>query len=275
MSFKIVHGDPTAMAALSGQAIGQAARRTQEAEMAFRKQQEAAAAQRALETDYRNFQQQLALYRIQQSDTIAADLRQLDKQRAINEYKDQMEVEAEKRAHAWELEKQEAHSRIDEAAKQRQRANDMAELDAGIAEAEKITDPQQREAAMLALQLKKYRVSDIGSILRAGEEGNGMSPSAYSGLITAVDKARNDLMSRSVMGPVNTAGQATALPTAGGMPPEVRSDPMMALPMVQYFLKRQDIPEELRKDIQDLVDAGADPANILKLNGLQPYIEAL
>jgi hypothetical protein len=44
---------------------------------------------------------------------------------------------------------------------------------------------------------------------------------------------------------------------------------------VQYFLKRQDIPEELRKDIQDLVDAGADPANILKLNGLQPYIEAL
>jgi CRISPR/Cas system-associated endonuclease Cas1 len=94
MAFRVVHGDPTAMAALSGQAVGQAARRTQEAEMAFRKQQEAAAAQRALETDYRNFQQQLALYRIQQSDAIAADLRQLDKQRAINEYKDQMEVEA-------------------------------------------------------------------------------------------------------------------------------------------------------------------------------------
>lgn len=270
MSFKIVHGDPTAMAALSGQAIGQAARRTQEAEMAFRKQQEAAAAQRALEADYRNFQQQLAMYRIQQSDAIAADLRQLDKQRAINEYKDQMEVEAEKRAHAWELEKQEAHSRIDEAAKQRQRANDIAELDAGIAEAEKITDPQQREAVMLALQLKKYRVSDIGSILRAGEEKKGMSPAAYSSLMTAVDRARSDLMNRANSGP-----GGTAVPTTGGMPPEVRSDPMMALPTLQYFLNRQDIPANIRKDIQDLVDAGADPANILKLDSLQPYIEAL
>ena len=270
MAFRVVHGDPTAMAALSGQAIGQAARRTQEAEMAFRKQQEAAAAQRALEADYRNFQQQLAMYRIQQSDAIAADLRQLDKQRAINEYKDQIEVEAEKRAHAWELEKREAHSRIDEAAKQRQRANDIAELDAGIAEAEKITDPQQREAVRLALQLKKYRVSDIGSILRAGEEKEGMSPSAYSSLITAVDRARSDLMNRSFSGP-----GATAVPTTGGMPPEVRTDPMMALPTVQYFLKRQDIPANIRKDIQDLVDAGADPVNILKLDSLQPYIEAL
>lgn len=270
MAFRVVHGDPTAMATLSGQAIGQAARRTQEAEMAFRKQQEAAAAQRALEADYRNFQQQLALYRIQQSDSIAADLRQLDKQRAIDEYKDQLEIEGEKRAHAWELEKRDKHSRIDEEARQRQRANDMAELDAGIAEAEKITDPQQREAAMLALQLKKYRVSDIGSILRAGEEKEGMSPSAYSSLITAVDRARNDLMTRGISGP-----GGTAVPTTGGMPPEVRSDPMMALPMVQYFLKRQDIPANIRKDIQDLVDAGADPVNILKLDSLQPYIEAL
>ena len=274
MAFQIMHGDPAAMAALSGQAIGRAARRTQEAELAYRKQQAAAEAQRAVESDYRNFQQQLALYRIQQSDSIAADLRQLDKQRAIDEYKDQLEIESEKRAHAWELEKRVAHSRIDEEVRQEQRRADMAELDAGIAEAEKITDPQQREAAMLALRLKKYRVSDVGSILRSSEEPGGMSPSAYNSLLSATQRAREDLMSRSYAGPV-VGGEATAIPTSGRMPAEVKQDPALAEAQVQYFMKRQDVPANVRKDMQELITAGVPWAEILQLDELQPYIEAL
>ncbi len=274
MAFQIMHGDPAAMAALSGQAIGRAARRTQEAELAYRKQQAAAEAQRAVESDYRNFQQQLALYRIQQSDSIAADLRQLDKQRAIDEYKDQLEIESEKRAHAWELEKRDKHSRIDEEARQRQRAADMEELDAGIAEAEKITDPQQREAAMLALRLKKYRVSDIGSILRSSEEPGGMSPSAYNSLLSATQRAREDLLTRSFAGPV-VKGEATAIPTAGRMPAAVKQDPALAEAQVQYFMKRQDIPANVRKDMQELIEANVPWTGILQLEELQPYIEAL
>jgi myosin heavy subunit len=262
------------MAALSGQAVGAAARKTQEAEVAYRKQQAAAEAQRAVESDYRNFQQQLALYRIQQSDSIAADLRQLDKQRAIDEYKDQLEIESEKRAHAWELEKREAHSRIDEESRQRQRAADMEELDAGLAEVEKITDPQQREAAKLALQLKKYRVSDVGSILRSSEGQGGMSPSAYNSLLSATSRAREDLMSRSYAGPV-VEGEATAIPTSGRMPDEVKQDPALAEAQVQYFMKRQDVPANVRKDMQELITAGVPWAEILRLDELQPYIEAL
>jgi hypothetical protein len=59
------------------------------------------------------------------------------------------------------------------------------------------------------------------------------------------------------------------------MPAEVKQDPALAEAQVQYFMKRQDIPADVRKDMQDLISVGVPWAEILRLDELQPYIEAL
>ena len=147
------------IAALAGRAVGNA----QRSQMMYESQQKE-------REDQRQFEQQLAVHRIQQSDQMAAELRRLDADKELATFRERMDVEGQKRAMAWEVQKATLRSKLEFEADEKREIKKQQEYEAGLDVIDKHPmRSDKKDEARFLLAMGRYGGVDASSIIEDGQ----------------------------------------------------------------------------------------------------------